>query len=168
MSRPIHSGLIHLALDLMGGLERARKLVEKLEEFGRIERFSSVYKRYLTDERVDLNSRMEFVVKYQTSMNVDQTLHLITSLCENQTLGLQRRGLVSLTLLVFDSDVLLSSRLTLPYPEMHQDPLIVRCSAEAWGEYEHPVYQKNLKEIAASALPAKQAEFYCQGSTLKG
>ena len=168
MSRQQHTCLIHVAVDLMDGLKRAQDIIQRLEEFGNAERFSSVYKRYLTAERVDLNSRMEFVVKYHTSMNVDQTLQLINSFFESNPRGLHQRGTVNLTLLVFDAEVLLSPRLTLPYPEMHQDALIVRCSAEAWGEYEHPVYQKNLNEIAAHAPPAKQAEFYCQGSALKG
>ncbi len=167
MNRQTHFCLISIAVDLMGGRERAQEILSRLEEFGEISSLSSVYKRYLTKERTDLNSRMEFVVKYKTVMNVDQALQLVSSQRETGSPGLKNKGLIDLKILVFDDQVLLSPRLTLPYPLMHQDPLIARCSAEAWGEYEHPIYQKNLKEIAAEAPPAKQAEFYCQGSTLK-
>jgi 7,8-dihydro-6-hydroxymethylpterin-pyrophosphokinase len=168
MKRQKHFCLIHVIVDLMNGRERAQEILSRLAEFGEIVSLSSVYKRYLTEERVDLNARMEFVAKCETSMSVDQTLQLVSSLSRLGSPGLQNRGLVDLTILVFDDQILLSPRLTLPYPLLHQDALIARCSAEAWGDYEHPIYQKNLNEIAAQAPSAKQAEFYCQGSTLKG
>jgi hypothetical protein len=62
--------------------------------------------------------------------------------------------------------ILMSPRLTLPYPLLHQDPLIIRCAAEAWGQYEHPIYLKSLSEMARSAQNAKTAEFHMQGKNL--
>ncbi|MEN0057783.1 MAG: hypothetical protein AAGB31_03020 [Bdellovibrio sp.] len=161
-----HSALIHATLDLVGGVDHARGLVQKLLERGDITAISSVYKRYLTRERVDMSARLEFVIRFATLMSVDQSLHMVLSLCENGSPGLSQKNHSELTLLTFDDIVLMSPRLTLPYPRLHQDPLIIRCSAEAWGQYEHPIYQKNLSEISRTAPPAKEAEFYMQGKSL--
>lgn len=165
MSHP-HKALIYIALDLVGGEDRARALLAKVFECGTLESISSVYKRYLTEARVDLNARMEFVIRFDTSMSVDQCLHMVLSLCEQGVQGLKQQGHSELTLLSYDHLVLMSPRLTLPYPELHQDPLIIRCAAEAWGQYEHPILQKTLSEISKTAQPARTAEFYIQGKSL--
>lgn len=161
-----HSALIHIALDLVGGVENARTLLQKISECGDIANISSAYKRYLTPQRVDLSARLEFVIHFETPLGVDQVLHLVLMLSEVGHQGLSQKAHSELTLLTFDDMILMSPRLTLPYPHLHQDPLIIRCSAEAWGQYEHPIYQKNLSEISKSAQPAVQAEFYMQGKSL--
>lgn len=166
MTATLHSALIHATLDLVGGVEQAKTLLGKTKECGEIVAISSVYKRYLTAERVDLSARLEFVIRFETFLNVDQTLNLVLSLCEQGTQGLMQKRHSELTLLTFDDMILMSPRLTLPYPELHRDPLIIRCSAEAWGQYEHPIYQKSLSEISKSAPQAKHAEFYIQGKSL--
>lgn len=166
MSSTRHSALIHIALDLVGGVEKAKALLQKFSESGDISSISSVYKRYLTPEHLDLSARLEFVIRFETLWGVDQVLHLILSLCEQGKPGLAQKSHAELTLLTFDDMILMSPRLTLPYPQLHQDPLVIRCSAEAWGQYEHPIYQKNLSEISRAAAPAKQAEFLMQGKSL--
>ena len=158
MNSSSHVSLIHVSLDLVGGVDKARDLLVKVQECGEIVAISSVYKRYLTPERVDLNARIEFVFRFETLWGVDQCLQLTKTLDPDHKMDL--------TLLCFDDMIVMSPRLTLPYPLMHQDPLIIRCAAEAWGQYEHPIYQKSLSEIARSAPDAKMAEFYSQGRSL--
>lgn len=166
MSAQRHSALIHIALDLVGGVEKAKELLAKLSECGDTTAISSAYKRFLTPERLDLSAGLEFVIRFETTLSVDQVLHLALSLCAQGVQGLVQKSHSELTLLAFDDMILMSPRLTLPYPQLHQDPLIIRCAAEAWGQYEHPIYQKSLSEIARSAQPAKQAEFFMQGKSL--
>lgn len=158
MKSASHVALIHVSVDLVGGADRARDLLVKAQESGEITSISSVYKRYLTPERVDLNARMEFVFRFETVWGVDP--------CLQMTKALDQDGKLELTLLCFDDMIVMSPRLTLPYPLLHQDPLIIRCAAEAWGQYEHPIYQKSLSEIARSAPNAKMAEFHSQGKSL--
>lgn len=153
-----HTSLIHITLDLVGGTAKAQEILRILSEYGEVAALSSVYKRYLGADQVDLRSRLEFVARYETLRNVDQLLHLIMSMKDDLNKGI--------TLLVFDDLILMSPRLTLPYPKMHQDPLVIRCAAEVWGQYEHPVYEKNLREISKTAPPVTQAEFYMQGKSL--
>lgn len=156
MSQP-HNALIFIALDLVGGEAKAKNILSQILECGTIEAISSVYKRYLTDARVDLRARMEFVIRLETVMSVDQCLHMVLTVEKDQA---------ELTLLAFDDVILMSPRLTLPYPAMHTDSLIIRCAAEAWGQYEHPIFQKTLSEISRTASSARMAEFYIQGKSL--
>lgn len=166
MSSPRHSALIHVTVDVVGGVEIAKSILREISACGDIASISSIYKRFLTPEAVDLSARLEFVIRLETGMSVDQTLHLALSQCNQGAQGLVQKTHTELTLLAFDDIIQMSPRLTLPYPLLHQDPLIIRCAAEAWGQYEHPIYQKNLSDISRSAPPARQAEFYMQGKSL--
>lgn len=166
MSPEKHFSLVYVSLDLVGGLEKARQIISKMSELGEIEQISSVYKRYLTVDRVDFSARMEFVVRFSTIMNVDQTLYLLLSLSEMILSESRPSSHCELILLAYDNKVLMSPKLTLPYPHLHTDALVIRCAAEAWGSYEHPIYQTTLSEISKSAQPVKDAEFHLQGKSL--
>jgi 7,8-dihydro-6-hydroxymethylpterin-pyrophosphokinase len=166
MNGGAHNALIYIAIDLVGGVEKAKDILRKFTEFGEIAAISSVYKRFLTPERKDISARIEFVVRLETARTVDQVLHLILSYCQEGQPGLNRQSYTELTLLAYDDLILMSPKLTLPYPLMHQDPLVIRAAAEAWGQYAHPIYEKNLSELSRNAPPAQQAEFYMQGKSL--
>ncbi|QLY25525.1 hypothetical protein [Bdellovibrio sp. KM01] len=166
MSSVLHNSLISVTLDLMGGEEKARELLHKISECGEILNVSSIYKRYTSDAKNDLSARIEFVLRFETMMSVEQHLHLVLSLCDEGSSGLVQRSQVEMILLAYDDMILMSPRLTLPYPELHTDALIIRCAAEAWGQYEHPIYQKTLSEISKTARTARDAEFYKQGKSL--
>ena len=116
-----HNALIFVALDLVGGEEKARELLGKMSETGEIIAISSVYKRYTSEARVNLSARIEFVVRFKTVMSVDQCLHMVLSLCDQGAQGLTQRGHVDLLLLAYDDVILMSPRLTLPYPQLHTD-----------------------------------------------
>lgn len=161
-----HLALIHFSLDLTGGKNQANQVLKQLQVSGKIQSISSVYKRYMTAERADINAHLEFVVKYETQMSIEQLLHTAMSLSHKKESQFQESVNTELIVLAFDRQITMSPNLTLPYPLLHQDPLVIRCAAEAWGQYEHPIYQKNLNEIARVAQPARQAEFYMQGKTL--
>jgi 7,8-dihydro-6-hydroxymethylpterin-pyrophosphokinase len=166
MTRESHDSLIYISLDLVGGVEKAKALLQGLCEVGTIESISSAYKRFLTPDRVDLSAHLEFVVRLKSLMNVEQTLAKVLELSAESESGMSHRSHRELTLLTFDTQILMSPRLTLPFPQLHTDPLIIRCASEAWGAYEHPIYQVTLSEIARSARPVHEAEFYLQGKSL--
>ncbi|MEK2689470.1 hypothetical protein [Bdellovibrio sp. GT3] len=166
MSGALHNSLISISLDLMGGEEKSRELLGKISECGDIIGISSIYKRYTSDAHNDLSARIEFVIRFETAMSVEQHLHLVLSLCDEGSSGLVQRSQVEMILLAYDETILMSPRLTLPYPQLHTDPLIIRCAAEAWGQYEHPIYQKTLSEISKTARTVRDAEFYKQGKSL--
>lgn len=160
-----HSALIRVVLDLVGGVVKAQSILHRMKDCGEIASLSSVYKHYLTSDRIDLSARLEFVLRFNTLMNADQLLHLVLSLCEDGAQGFKITH-SELTLLAFDDMVLMSPRLTLPHPELHCDPLVIRCASEIWEQYEHPVYRKSLLEICKTAAAVESAEFFIQGKSL--
>lgn len=153
-----HQTLIHLATDLVGGTSIAQNLAIELEKLGQIVAISSIYKRYLGANRVDLNANIEAVLRFATDCAVDELLWHFRRLLKDKK--------PSLNLLSYDDLVVLSPQLTLPQPCLHTDFLIIRCASEAWPQFEHPIIEKTLSEIAAFAFPAVDAEFFLQGKSL--
>lgn len=156
MKQISHGALIHFSTDLVGGTSRMQEVLHSLSEEFRFVGISSIYKRFKSRDHVDLNASMEFVVKGITQLKPEILMERLRSL-DRKTY---------LTLLVFDDLILMSPKLTLPYPELHTDSLIIHCAAEAWGQYEHPVYQKTLSEISRGARASVDTEFFLQGRTL--
>ena len=153
-----HQALIHIAADLVGGTALAQELVAKLGRIGEVETIASVYKRYLSKSRVDLNSNIETVLKFSTNSPVDELLWHFRKFTHEKK--------ARLNLLSYDDLVVLSPQLTLPNPSMHTDFLIARCASEAWPSYEHPIMMKTLSEIAVAAPPSLNTEFFLQGKSL--
>jgi 7,8-dihydro-6-hydroxymethylpterin-pyrophosphokinase len=158
MSELFHNALVHISMDLVGGTSVAQALLTDLAKAGSIQRLSSVYKRYHSKNRVDLNASIEAVLLFHTEAAVDEMLWRFRQLTKDKK--------VFLNLLSYDDLVVLSPQLTLPHPSLHADFLIVRCASEAWPDFEHPIMQKTLREIAASTLPPVDAEFFLQGKSL--
>lgn len=158
MNKYDHQTLIHLSSSLVGGTTLAQSLIQKMSDMGEVLSISSVYKRYLSSNRVDLNANVEVVLRYGTNCAVDELLWHFKQQLKDQK--------VHITLLSYDGLVVLSPQLTLPHPSLHTDFLIVRCASEAWPQFEHPIIQKTLSEIAAQAAPAADAEFFLQGKSL--
>lgn len=153
-----HQTLVHVTADLIGGTPIAQALVANLGQIGFVNMISSVYKRYLGNNRVDLNANIEAVVRFSTDCAVDELLWHFRQFTN------EKRAMLSL--LTYDDLVVLSPQLTLPHPNLHRDFLIIRCASESWPNYEHPIMQKTLSEIAATALPGVDAEFFQQGKSL--
>jgi 7,8-dihydro-6-hydroxymethylpterin-pyrophosphokinase len=158
MSEFNHQTLVHIAVDLVGGTPVAQNLIVELGNIGVVKNLSSVYKRYLGQNRVDLNANIEAVLHFGTNCAVDELLWHFKQYTKEKK--------ANLTLLSYDDLVVLSPQLTLPHPHLHTDFLVVRCASESWPHYEHPIMQKTLSEIASSALPAVDAEFFLQGKSL--
>lgn len=161
-----HNTLIHLALDVVGGEDKAVDILSEISELGKIISISSVYKRYSNKAYIDLSARFEVVFHLETLMSVEQTLQLLLSLGIEGKNKIGHKCHAALTLLVFDEVVQMSPHLTLPYPLLHTDSLIIRCASEIWGNYEHPILQKTLREISKSAISEPFVEFHMQGKTL--
>ncbi len=156
MLRISHGALLHFSMDLIGGPKTAQELLHKIAPTISIQSVSSIYKRFNSDDRADLNASMEFVVKVITQLGPEEILKFLED----------TKIKMNFILLVYDDVIKMSPQLTLPYPELHTDPLIIRCAAEAWGQYDHPIYMKTLSEISNLARPTRDAEFFLQGRSL--
>lgn len=152
----IHQALLYISTDVVGGVARCQKYLSRLQDHLRTEAISSIYKRYLNSDHVDMKAQMEFAIRVQTSLEPEPLLLFATNLDPK----------VEMTLLAFDTLILMSPAMTLPYPNLHTDGLVIRAAAEAWGSYAHPIYEKTLGEISKGARPVNEAEFFLQGRSL--
>lgn len=66
---------------------------------------------------------------------------------------------IELTLLCYENFLNMTPNLNLPHPDLQADPLLIRCSAEVWPEYEHPVFQKSMREHAIDTRRVVECEF---------
>jgi hypothetical protein len=112
---------------------------------------SSVYKRDLEFGVNNFNSELVMALRLEIPIG-HQELHQIL---KNLSPGI--------TLLAYDQEVHLFPGKSLPHPDLHQDSLTLRCAAEAWGTYEHPVLGQTLNEIVRSHDKFEKVEFFAQG-----
>jgi 7,8-dihydro-6-hydroxymethylpterin-pyrophosphokinase len=164
MNRP-HLALIYFSVEFSGGLEKLRQTIQGLRENGETLGVSSIYKRFLTSRSEDLNSEICLVVKLETPLSeteLDQFLH---KLVEEHLREPRKQGRA--LLLSYDQTMRLAPSLPLPNPQLRNDGLTLRCAAEVWGGYEHPVLGQSLNELVKSSEPMATAEFFAQGISLK-
>jgi 7,8-dihydro-6-hydroxymethylpterin-pyrophosphokinase len=159
-----HQALIYISVEFTSGLERLRHVFQELRESGETIGVSSVYKRFLTSRHEDLNSEICLVVKFETTFNeaeLDQALQKI-----NGELLQAPRKHGHCLLLSYDQTVQLLPLLTLPHPQLRNDGLTLRCAAEVWGGYGHPVLGQSLNELVKLSEPMQTTEFFAQGKGL--
>lgn len=130
--------------------------LEGLCECGEIQKASTVYKQYLQKDGKPSVGSIRFVIQFSTYLSAEQSVYLT----ENNV----QKG--QPLILAFNQQVVLSPKLTLPYPELIVDVLLLRCAAEIWGQYEHPILQKTLGEIVKKSEMKDRAEFLMQGESL--
>lgn len=146
-----HGALLFVASDFANNLDGLRDLIFKIGSLGRITGVSSVYKRYLEFNVENFNSELVMALQMEVAIE-HQELH--------QMLPMLSPGI---SLLAFDQEVHLYPGKNLPHPDLHADSLTLRCAAEAWGTYEHPVLGQTLNEIVRSDVTMERIEFFAQG-----
>lgn len=145
-----HALLILMTTDSIHGLREPQRIISEIQNFTKVMKISSIYKRYLDSSADNLNAELVMVIRAETDFDENQ---LQESLLKVST---------DLLLLSVDQEVNMLPGNTLPHPLLHSDPLTLRCAAEAWGSYEHPVLGQTLNEIVRSDGMEK-VEFFAQG-----
>jgi hypothetical protein len=157
-----HIALISITLELTLGSQRLKEAVSTLEGIGQIIGVSSVYKRYLNYRMEDLNSELVVVLKMETEKTAEEIFRFLKG-SQLQQIAPKAEACV---LLAYDNQVRLLPGQNLPSPLLRSDGLTLRCAAEAWGSYEHPVLGQTLNELVRSNESLPQAEFFAQGRSL--
>jgi 7,8-dihydro-6-hydroxymethylpterin-pyrophosphokinase len=157
--------LISLSTDLMAGPARLRTLVDALAEMGDITQVSSIYKQFRSHGTADLNFNLVMVLKLNTDRDLEEVFALLQSLEQTQPAGFGSQP-EALSLLAFNQEIRMVPGQNLPNPSLHTDPLTLRCAAEVWGGYRHPVLGQTLQELVRFSDPLTQAEFFAQGRSL--
>lgn len=159
--------LIYFSVDLVAGIDFVRKLATNLAPKARVEAVSSIYKRFLNTRREDLNSELCVVVKVSTLLPFNELgAYLDSQQVERGVNGSSVNAHASL--LSFNNQVLLTPKRPLPHPQLHSDMLTMRCAAEIYGNYEHPVLGQTLNELVKSNETPESIEFFSQGRSLLG
>lgn len=156
-----HFVLIFISIDLVSGEERLKNISRELRQAGTILAASSVYKRYLNERLEDLNSELVMVFKMQTKKSEMELFQLLKRI-EKAPKQHQPGSSETILLLSYDQKTRMVPGQNLPNLLLHQDWLALRCAAEIWGTYEHPVIGKSLNEVVGSQLGLGSVEFFSQ------
>lgn len=149
-----HSALLSIELPTVYAGKELGKIKHQLPIEVRLKACSSVYKRYLSKAYQDLNSTVFLVIRIETEYGFEELFD------EMKRTNLYWR------ILVYDQIVRISPNLTLPSPALNEDGALLRCAAEAWPDYPHPVLGQSLNELVKSVHSFGDVEFHAQGKEI--
>jgi 7,8-dihydro-6-hydroxymethylpterin-pyrophosphokinase len=152
-------GLLAIVADLAKGEAAQKKLITQVREFCQILAISSVYKRERTVGAK--NPELVAVLKITSSLPSEELAERFSKMQLNDS------GMTAeVVLLTLNHEVWLRPDCTLPDLRLAKDPLFLRCAAEAWGDYEHPILGRTLTELVKLHPAADSIEFFAQGTYL--
>ncbi len=154
-----HFALVGLLVDLTRGQREIKQITNELGSILNLQSVSCIYKRDSTSTNSTLYSELVCTFRVSTSMGSLETQQTLQKISEKY------QG-AEILLLSYNKDVLMLPGQTLPHPNLIKDSVLLRCSSEVWGEYEHPILGQTLNEIVDSNRILEKVEFYSQGSAL--
>lgn len=149
-----HMALLSIEMATVDAAQDLAKIKYQLPQEVFIKTSSSIYKRYLSRAFQDLNSTVFMVLKVETEFGFEKLFDEM------------KRTNLFWKILVFDQIVRISPNLTLPSPALNEDPALLRCAAEAWPEYRHPILGQSLNELVKSVHSFDDVEFHAQGKEI--
>lgn len=158
---PPSSGLILISTDFVSGAKRLSQILTQIKSFGAIELGSSVYRKYLGAKAEDLNSEICLVVKLRTFLTDRELIRGLRELTTEE-LKTRYREPEKILLLCYDDKIQVIPGLNLPHPILHSDGLTLRCAAEVWPEYSHPVLGQTLNELVRCRPVTSEFDFFSQ------
>lgn len=163
MDRISEGALIHVTVDFVGGEPVLRAIVSELSRLGVIAGISNVYKRFTTVPSLDSRANLELVLKIITRQSVEEISNVVRALCKMPPENLNH--FVEINILAYGSKVWMSPQLTLPYPNLHSDPLVLMCACEVDSQFIHPILKLALSQLKVPVSDTL-SEFYLQGGRL--
>ena len=157
-----HQAMFLLTTDLSSGSQRLRALLAERLQAEKIVATSSIYKRQADDSRLELSSDLLVVLKVETELDPNEIFENFYRHKQEANENNQDQ----LILLAYEKMVRMAPGQNLPHPLLHADDLTLRCAAEVWGDYEHPVLGQTLQQLVRSRQDLPVAEFFAQGKSL--
>ena len=156
------------------GEELMKKVLSGLSLHLTVGSISSVYKAHRTAHHPQ---HIHDLRRQTTYAGLSISLRGITDLSPSELLAYlqhlerQLRSQVlhqnlSLNLLAYNDESILTPDITLPHPGFHNRPEELVPSAEIWPDYVHPVLNTSLRDLASSYDLAAWGEFFSQGKSL--
>lgn len=128
--------------------------VSQLNDIGHIAKASAVYRVFHGAE-----IKVTASLLWHTSEDLQSCFAILTA-AERSFKGTQA------ILLTYDDMVQLTPQLTVPYPRWLGEAHLLIPAAEIWGDYHHPILQKNLYALAQQFSGQPWGEFFSQGHEL--
>ncbi len=141
------------------GLEKAVALLEKMGPDPVIEKSSMIYKKSESVRLIEVDAHC--VLQMRTSLKIEgliQYLKDFEKFCE-----LQSNQNIQFKILGYDQEIHLTPELTVPWPSLFEDELILKCAVEVWPGYDHPILKKNLLTLLNEKSSRPTFEFLRQG-----
>ncbi|MCB0406932.1 MAG: 2-amino-4-hydroxy-6-hydroxymethyldihydropteridine diphosphokinase [Bdellovibrionales bacterium] len=170
----MYIALIGLKVFSNDGISLCRDVMKDLLKKVDVQKVSSIYRVKRSQRHPqhthDLRTVMDFeglslALKVTTGLSPVQLMTFILEVEKKNKSEVLHRSL-SLNLLAYEDQTLMTEFLTLPHPLFHAKPEMVFPAAEVWGEYFHPVLQKNLHAITRDFADLRWGEFFDQGKTI--
>jgi 2-amino-4-hydroxy-6-hydroxymethyldihydropteridine diphosphokinase len=156
------------------GLDPMRRVLKQLQSDFRVEAISSVYEVSRVAEShaglrdMKKEERLEglaLVFRASTDLSPEMALSALQKAEQENQREVLRRS-VSLNLLLFDGLVVMTSRLSLPHPEMHLRPEEIVLINEIQNDIVHPVLGERLSVLAEPFANKTWGNFFAQGSSV--
>lgn len=154
-----HEALVYISTELMGAKERLNAIIENIKVHSSIVAVSTIYRRELDSKfKTDIDFSVEFVLRLRTRLDVSKLKAELDAIEGFRT---------KVQLVTFDQMISMVPQLTLPWPELHLEPLVIRAASEVYPDYVHPVMKESLNELALKQpIHGNKIEFYMQGRSL--
>jgi 7,8-dihydro-6-hydroxymethylpterin-pyrophosphokinase len=162
--------LISFKVELIEGAHKLNELIFATSDWFELDNISSVYKKYLTVKENDLNSELWVVAKMKTHLDFEEAqikLFEVQSNFLNGKINSSKTSKYEIQLLTHGESVYMSPLITLPHPNLHEDKMILKCAAEAWGNFEHPILSQTLNNLSQKINFLSNVEFHSQATLLK-
>lgn len=157
--------LVYVSISMVSGMDTLKRLVEQLKLISSEIEFSSIYRQFQTEQRYDFDARMIAVIKMGFQGSTEDFIKQVSGI-QNYLISFVGKDKARVLPLAVEQETQMIPELTLPHPTLHSEPLVTRCAAEVWGNYEHPILKKTLSELANNAPAILNAEFLLQGKSL--
>lgn len=151
------SCLIFIHTDSTGGTLRLSRLLAVLGEKQQIQKVSSVYKRYENKQRLETSAKIAVAALLTTMMDIREL---------SQHLEDVKLHGDEIYLLTYSDAVMMSPKVLVPNPLLHEDDLIINACVEIAPSFVHPVYNKELKQLVEIVSRKNYFEFVTQGESL--
>lgn len=155
--------IIYISIDFVSGLRKLKSIVEELRPIGDLQSCSTIYKKFRSRRAEDLNASIVMATKWLLRVSEAEVFDEIARIMDFNINQNSWSGSLEIIFLAATNTVRLVPEENLPHPQLHMDSLILRCAAEVYGEYHHPILDQSLAELVLCSDPVRDAEFFDQG-----
>lgn len=166
----LHQGLIYFSILREKGVAEAKAVASRLREIGQIVGSSSVYRcqgqgqNFSADQNGHDNfDTLDAVVMIESDLGLFEMLAEIQSIRERL---LQANNIKDLQLLVYEKEIYITPKATVPHPIMVENPTVLLSCQEVAPEMEHPILKEKIKNVRPIRSTMGNSEFAYQGRVL--